>query len=231
MGMTPIIVAHRGLHQMHPENSLAAFQSAWDAGIIWCECDVHFSADGIACVLHDETLDRTTSAKGRIDRLTQAELERVRLENGESIPTLSSIAAAMPALAGLLVELKSPAGGDQARHILQIMRNRRWMFQSFDRHDVESASGLLPGVATALLVDKEHLAGAENCRCDAVYAEYTGLDEAIVARLKNAGKRVGAWTVNNEQNIRNMARLELEMIITDEPILAARIVGEEIRTA
>ena len=44
----PIIVAHRGLHHVHPENSLAAFRAAWDAGIAWCECDVQLSRGALA---------------------------------------------------------------------------------------------------------------------------------------------------------------------------------------
>ena len=40
MAKSPTIVAHRGLHEKHTENSLAAFKAAWESGIEWCECDV-----------------------------------------------------------------------------------------------------------------------------------------------------------------------------------------------
>jgi glycerophosphoryl diester phosphodiesterase len=62
---SPIVVAHRGLHDEHPENSLRAFLAAWEAGVEWCECDVRGSREHEPFVIHDETLERTTDASIR----------------------------------------------------------------------------------------------------------------------------------------------------------------------
>src|SRR6476661_2308744 len=73
----PTIVAHRGLHDKHVENTLAAFKAGWEAGIEWCECDVHFSSDGVAVVIHDDTVDRTTSGTGFVANLNAKQLKKM----------------------------------------------------------------------------------------------------------------------------------------------------------
>ncbi|WP_269843278.1 glycerophosphodiester phosphodiesterase family protein, partial [Brevirhabdus pacifica] len=78
-------LAHRGLHdraQGRPENSLAAFRAAIEAGF-GIELDVQPSADGRAMVFHDETLDRLTARKGPVAALPAEELGRIPLSGGE----------------------------------------------------------------------------------------------------------------------------------------------------
>ncbi|MGZ3284059.1 MAG: glycerophosphodiester phosphodiesterase family protein, partial [Xanthobacteraceae bacterium] len=70
-------VAHRGLHDAQKgaiENTPSAFAAAI-AGAYGIECDLQISADGEAMVYHDDTLDRLTDGKGRLDALTAAELK------------------------------------------------------------------------------------------------------------------------------------------------------------
>ena len=76
MARTPTIVAHRGLHRQDPENSLAAAVAALRAGFEWIECDVWPSADGVPVLIHDETLDRTTTATGRVGDRKWFDLQR-----------------------------------------------------------------------------------------------------------------------------------------------------------
>src|SRR4051812_30882188 len=83
---TPIIIAHRGLHALHPENSVPAFRAAARSGIDWIELDVQQSIDGFPIILHDETLERTTGMVGRVDRLRATELERLRLRDDDARP-------------------------------------------------------------------------------------------------------------------------------------------------
>src|SRR5688500_8181193 len=97
---SPIIVAHRGLHTRHVENSMAALSAAWDAGIEWCEIDVRGSMEGQPFLMHDETLERTTSGVGLIAETRAAMLRKL------GVPTLIEVVEAMPAGAKLLIEMK-----------------------------------------------------------------------------------------------------------------------------
>jgi len=117
---TPLIVAHRGLHQRYPENSLPAFEAAWDAGIHWCECDVRMTGCGMAVVFHDEVLDRITTLSGRVDQYSWQHMAGtwLRLEDGtiteyticvlESVCARVGTATASGGRRRLLVEIKAP---------------------------------------------------------------------------------------------------------------------------
>ena len=105
-------VAHRGLWSPGgaPENSLAAFQAACQAGY-GIELDVHLSADGEAMVFHDHGLKRMTGTEGRIRDRTAADLSELRLAGtDEAIPTLLETLAVVGHRAMVHVELKTAFG-------------------------------------------------------------------------------------------------------------------------
>ena len=100
--------AHRGLHGAGiPENSLAAFAAAIEAGR-GIELDVRLSADGEAVVFHDAELGRLAEASGPVAARAAAELGRIRLRGSdETIPTLAETLALIAGRTGLLVEVKA----------------------------------------------------------------------------------------------------------------------------
>lgn len=106
--------AHRGLHSPGiPENSMAAFQAALDAGF-GIELDVHLLKDGSLAVIHDSSLKRTVGAEGMIEELTAEELGQYRLEGtSEQIPLFSQVLELYRGKAPLIVELKT-AGNNAA---------------------------------------------------------------------------------------------------------------------
>ena len=69
------VMAHRGLKAEAPENTLPAFQKAIDAGVEWVEIDLRLTRDGHHVLLHDATLDRTTSGVGLISEMDLAALK------------------------------------------------------------------------------------------------------------------------------------------------------------
>ena len=75
-GPSPRIAAHRGGALLWPENSLTAFRSALALGVDLVELDVHLSRDGEVVVIHDPTLERTTSGQGAVRALGWDELEK-----------------------------------------------------------------------------------------------------------------------------------------------------------
>src|SRR5215831_15630810 len=77
-------VAHRGGAAQWPENSLTAFRNAIALGARVLELDVHLAGDGTVAVIHDPTLDRTTSGHGPVGRATAADLARVRLRGRDA---------------------------------------------------------------------------------------------------------------------------------------------------
>lgn len=105
-------LAHRGYHDARagtPENSLAAFRAAIDAGY-GIELDVQLSADGQAMVFHDDTLDRLTPETGPVRARTAADLAAIPLPDRSGIPTLPEVLALVAGRAALLIEIKDQDG-------------------------------------------------------------------------------------------------------------------------
>src|SRR5712692_8314684 len=119
------VVAHRGLSAEAPENTMAAFRRALEAGCDQIEFDCHVTADGVVAVIHDDTLDRTTSGTGRVAERTWAEIRaldagaKFRAEFvGERVPSLDALvgwAVGTPLMLSLEIKQPSPASG-RPRH-------------------------------------------------------------------------------------------------------------------
>jgi glycerophosphoryl diester phosphodiesterase len=103
------ICAHRGGALLWPENSLTAFRHALALPIEEVECDVHLSADGVAMVHHDATLDRTTEGTGPVAHRTAAELAATPLRGlNEGLPSLAALLELVAASGKLLrLEIKA----------------------------------------------------------------------------------------------------------------------------
>ena len=106
-------VAHRGAASERPENTLAAFQRAIDVGATATELDVQTSQDGKLFLLHDTTLDRTTSGKGKATELTLAKLKQLDAGSWfdpkyreERIPTLTEALKLCRGKIDVLLDLK-----------------------------------------------------------------------------------------------------------------------------
>jgi glycerophosphoryl diester phosphodiesterase len=81
-----VVIAHRGEHLHHIENTLPAFQAAIDAGADYFECDVRTTSDGRFVLMHDDSVDRTTNGKGRVSALS-FETIRALDAGGNRVPT------------------------------------------------------------------------------------------------------------------------------------------------
>jgi glycerophosphoryl diester phosphodiesterase len=89
------VIAHRGEHLHHPENTMAAFQAAIDAGADYFELDVRTTSDGKFVIMHDSTLDRTTNGTGEVHKHTFDEIRALDAGTkfspsfaGTKVPTL-----------------------------------------------------------------------------------------------------------------------------------------------
>jgi glycerophosphoryl diester phosphodiesterase len=112
----PVIFAHRGASGYAPENTLTAFNLAVQQGSDAIELDVKLTADGQIVVFHDQTLERTTSATGKIGEKTLSELKELDAGShfdisylNERIPTLEEVFEAVGQRTSINVELTNYA--------------------------------------------------------------------------------------------------------------------------
>jgi glycerophosphoryl diester phosphodiesterase len=229
----PTIVAHRGLHAEYPENSNGAFRAAHKAGIEWIELDVHASADGEPVIIHDETLDRTTEATGPVAQRTLEQLQQIHLRRcNDAQPHWCRIPALggwIGSTIGLLVEVKPPDSMKLVRKVIDILTPRRgpWVIQSFDERNLIHALACDVGTPTAMLV--EDLPTLETSLANGwknIHVRHDLLDAAVAQRMRLAGIQIGVWTPNTERELWRVLELDVDMIITDEPLLARQLIAE-----
>ena len=118
-------IAHRGLFeadQSVPENSLAAFSRAANAGY-GVELDVQLSKDGEVVVFHDDDLSRVCGVEKRVDALDLSELRALSLcGTGERIPLFTEVLETLDGRVPVVVELKNgPRNGELCRKTLDIL--------------------------------------------------------------------------------------------------------------
>jgi glycerophosphoryl diester phosphodiesterase len=222
----PQLIAHRGTPREHPENSLPGFRRALSQGVDGIELDVHRTRDGVPVVHHDPDLARDGSPLGGrlISELTAAELATHELAPGVTVPTLAEVVDAVGDDAVLYVEVKARAAEAAVLEVLA-GREERAPVHSFDHRvarAIRAASARTPvGVlSTSYLLDPVHAMRGAGARD--LWQHWSMIDGSLVETVHAAGGRVIAWTVNDPDYAVALARLGVDGICTDLPVLVGR---------
>ncbi|MNX90265.1 Glycerophosphoryl diester phosphodiesterase [compost metagenome] len=223
-----------------PENTLDSFREAFAQGADGVECDVHLSADGQVVVLHDDTLDRTTSGHGPVDALPYAELRALDAGSwyasrfaGAHVPLLSELLALVKAVGEargvtpyVVIELKAGSRrypGIEAAVIDEVRKaglGRRALFISFDHFAIKTLKGLAPELAGGILyhaLPVDPVAMARAARADAVAPAVEDVEADQVRALHAAGLSVFAWTVRTPDEARRMAAAGVDAFGANAP--------------
>jgi len=231
----PRLAAHRGAGKLAPENTLASFRLGFAHGYRMIECDAKLSADGVAFLLHDATLDRTTDGGGRADALPWRELARLDAGSwhsppyaGEPLPTLAAVARWCRANGVMLnIEIK-PTPGREAETGAAIALDAKalWagatelpLLSSFSEDALAAARKTVPELPRAWLTEElppdwRERAGRHGCV--ALDVKHTVLDEALVREIRAAGLRLATWTVNDAARVAELLGWGVDTVITDE---------------
>jgi len=228
------LVAHRGAGKLAPENTLAAMRLGASHGYRMFEFDAKLSGDGVAVLMHDARVDRTTNGSGPVAAMSFAQIARLDAGSwhsapyaGEGVPTLERVAAWLRAN-GLQanVEIK-PCPGRERETGAAVAREARalWdgadlppLVSSFSPEALEAARDAAPELPRALLLDTLPGDWVERCRrlgCVAVDANHRLLDGDLIARAHAARLRVACYTVNDPDRARQLLDWGLDCLITD----------------
>ena len=229
----PLWLAHRGAGKLAPENTLAAFRLGAGFGFRAFECDVKLSRDGEAFLLHDDTLERTTSGQGSPAEQDWARLARLDAGSwhsppfaAEPLPRVSQIAAFCQANGcALNIEIK-PCPGEEARTGDVVAREaaRLWagalppLLSSFKPEALAAARDAEPALPRALLLDKlweGWFECAQDLQVVAVITNWRLMDAALIQRLHGSGWRALVYTVNDEAVAGRLIKDGIDGIITD----------------
>lgn len=250
----PRVAAHRGGGGLWPENSLRAFRGALALGVDLVEADLHMTADGEVVLLHDPTLDRTTTGHGPVGAVPRRALASLRLRAGdgsvtdEPVPTLDELLDLVgPGGAGLLLEIKRGPGGrpypDIEARVLAALGARgltpRGVVMAFEAETVRCARTLEPAIRACLLVRRAIVGPTRVTAADAVAraraagATDLGLDHRmvdgrVIKAVRAADLGLAAWTVDDEDDMGRLIALGVDVLVTNRPDLARRLLGEGV---
>lgn len=237
----PRLVAHRGGGRHAPENTLAAFRLGQSLGYRAHEFDVKLSRDGVAILMHDATLERTTNASGRAADLTWEQLSRIDAGSwhsegfrGEPIPSFEAVATALREKGTMAhIEIKPTPGFDRAtglhvaRETLRLFAGAEVppVFSSFSFEALMAAKEAAPAIPRGWLVDHVTDADWERLRAldaTSLHTNFKKFDLALLPRLHDSGYRVMLYTVNDPARAEELLNAGVDGMFTDELELFAQ---------
>jgi len=235
--------AHRGGHEVAPENTLRAFRAAVDLGYRHLETDVHVTADGSLVAFHDDRLDRVTDSTGPIVARTTAELRDVHIDGTDPIPTLDELLEDFPDVRWNLDPKSDAALGALAAVIRRHGAIERVNIGSFSDTRLRRMRALLgTGLCTAAgprevagLVVAAHTRGVRHRRgrpaygCVQVPVSYGGVRIVTPAFLDAAharGAQVHVWTIDDPGQMHHLLDLGVDGIMTDRPSVLRQVLRE-----
>lgn len=148
----PMLVGHRGMGAegtVAPESTLSAFRAAIAYGLDYVEVDPRPTADGVLVVMHDGTVDRTTSGHGRVEQMTLASVRELRIRSGdyagdfgcERVPTLVDVLRLCRGHVHVLIDVEKTDRVDLIVHAVQEAEARDWV--TFDARNLDKIHAAL----------------------------------------------------------------------------------------
>lgn len=213
-------IGHRGAKGYVPENTIASFEKAIDLNVDGIELDVHLSADYQVMVIHDETIDRTTTKTGKVNDWTASELQKL------GIPTLEEVIQLVNQRCFINIEIKNKKATKKVIQLIEdAILNLGWnynLFQvsSFDWNVLETIAQLNPSISLGVLTEKstsEVFEFAKKINAFSINPFFELIDQETVALWQQNGFKVFPWTVNNEEDIKFVKSLYVKGIISDFP--------------
>ncbi len=240
----PLVVAHRGFSEIAPENTLAAYRLAIEAGADMAECDVYLSSDGVPVLLHDANLKRTTGRDAPITSLPLSEIKKLDAGSwkspkfaGERIPTLVEALKLVHNHLRFVIEIKQQ--GMEQEVIAAIheagVKPEDVMIFSFHRDVVEKIAKAQPRLPTTWLISgmpceasarRAKIAQALEARSTAIGLPLDRVDPAIVRLAHESGLLVFVWTANDPADMRYLRRIGVDAIITNRPDVLLKILEQ-----
>ncbi len=240
------IYAHRGASQYAPENSMEAFQLAYDMGADGIEFDVQMTKDGHLVVVHDEEISRVSDGNGYVKDLSLKDMGQFQFNrthpkfNGIKVPLLEEVI-------DHFVQKKTKSGIDflfnielknnlfsyegMEEKVLKIVRDKkvreRTLFSSFSHVSMLRLREMEPEAKVAFLYCDgimDIAEYAERYKVNTVHPAWYHLNrKETLEALKEKGIEINIWTVNSGKEIRKFCDMGVNGIITNKPDLGAEI--------
>ena len=248
-------ISHRGGKRFAPEETMEAFTHAVSVGTDVLELDIHTTSDGVVVVMHDDTVDRTTSGTGSIKNMTFEELRQLdagyhyTLDGGATfpyrgeglvVPTLQEVLEAFPDMY-FIIEIKQfhPAMIDEALQVLyDTEMEARVVVGSFydsvltDFREAEprilTSYGVLEMMDLLQLTpetEAEYVRPAYIIQIPPKQGNTDLLTPELRALVDRLGLKTHVWTINDRAEMEHLMTLGIDGIMTDDPELLEEVIN------
>ena len=195
------IVAHRGLEEGVPENTMAAFRQSVAKGVRIIELDLRTTKDGHIVIIHDATLDRTTDCSGRVANTSLITLKRCDAgwptHPGEQVPTFAeALAFVRISPARLLLDVKAASLDSVLHQIREHRAEAKVILGLRSTKDIARARSQLPGTTTLAFMPEATDAAAfakAGAHIIRLWSDWVEADPELVARTRALGPE--AWVI------------------------------------
>jgi glycerophosphoryl diester phosphodiesterase len=234
-----VIIAHRGASAYAPENTLAAVQMAMDQRAEMVEVDILLSKDGVPVLLHDPSLNRTTSGQGLVTDFTLDELKKLDAGSwfsedfkGETIPTVEELLQLIKGKISVNLEIKTQAltdtlEGGIVQKVVDLVRKHGMehhvIFSSFDPRAIRQLKEYAPEIPGAILYyaelygDKHPVDIVRELRADAFNCSWKEIRQDWLDSLHSQNIPVNIYTVNSDTLMHQLLDRGVDGIFTDYP--------------
>lgn len=244
----PLSVAHRGHSIAYPENTLEAYRKAIELGVEMIECDVNITRDGKLVMMHDPTLDRTTTGTGKVSASTWDEIQQLDASGkfneefaGVKVPSTEETLLLYKE-AGIFscIEVKG-ANADESSRIalgLVVLFVKHGMLDtaflsSYDHEALRLAKSKCPELLLApeRLPDdapanpSEALRQAQSFNAPVLQHQYTVLTEEVVRLLHENEIAVWSWSTTDEPSMVYSIELGADALMGDDVELMLKILN------
>jgi len=236
-GNHPHIIAHRGISGKAPENTLSAFSRAFETpGITMIELDVRISQDGQIIVLHDRTLQRTSTGNGAAHNYTMTELRQFDAGSWfhpsfsrERIPTLAEVLRLARGRTWVNIELKGDfffrASDVFVRRVVETVRKEGMedfvLYSSFTHDLVARIRRMEPKAATGVIYNIYRDFGRSPSKLTGragasvfVCARHE-LRKSMIRDVRQHDLALYIYTLNSVQDVKKVIQLGVDGIISD----------------
>jgi len=221
-------IGHRGSKGYVAENTLESINHAILLGVDGIEIDIFKCLSGELVLSHENDLKRLTGKSGQLEKLTLNELKKFLVVGKYKIPTLKDVLKRIEVPLFVNIELK---GLNTARATSQIItdisKSTSWSLEnfivsSFNWDELEQFRSIDKNTPVGILANKlmdinEAIEFGKKINAQAIHPNFKLLNDKAVKKIKDNGFKIYTWTVNNEDDINFMKKLEVDGIISDYP--------------
>ena len=240
---TPLIIGHRGVSAVAPENTMAAFREAIAVGADGIEFDVRLTLDGVPVVIHDSTLRRTGGLPQRIADLTRAEVAKVDVGSwfsrsfaNETVPSLAELFTLFESNdSTLYLEMKCDSAAEYAplaAACCELIDQRglkgRVVVECFQlpalkivrelSSDLKTVALFEPSISNpSVLSDQSIINKAVDVGAAALALHHRLARRSLIEKAKDLGLHIAVWTVDDPAWLERARTLGIDALITNNP--------------